>query len=96
MAQMRRNPRSGANAGKRGSEHGLAEAVGAESVAGVKVKPNEPIDRALRRFREQAKRAGILRDAKKSRHYVKPSERRKIAKQRAERRRQKRRNEGRR
>ena len=67
---MRRNSRSGANTGKRGSQHGLAEAVGAESVAGVMVKLYELIDRALRRFREQVKRAGILRDAKKSRHYV--------------------------
>ncbi|MFQ6094170.1 MAG: 30S ribosomal protein S21 [bacterium] len=57
----------------------------------IKVRPGEPIDRVLKRFRSQVKRAGIQRDAKKSRHYVKPSEKRKIAKRRAERRHQKRR-----
>ena len=56
----------------------------------VKVRPGEPIDRVLRRFRTQVKRAGIQRDAKKSKHYIKPSEKRKIAKRRAELRRQKR------
>ena len=59
-------------------------------MVGVKVKPGEPIERALRRFRTQVKRAGIQQDAKKSKHYVKPSEKRKIAKRRAERRHQKR------
>ncbi|UCE19542.1 MAG: 30S ribosomal protein S21 [Gemmatimonadota bacterium] len=55
----------------------------------VKVKPGEPIDRVLRRFRTQVKRSGILRDAQRSRHFIKPSEKRKIARRCAELRRQK-------
>ncbi|MFQ5752464.1 MAG: 30S ribosomal protein S21 [bacterium] len=45
----------------------------------VRVGKDESIDRALRRFRKKCQHAGIIRDFKKSSHYVKPSEKRKTA-----------------
>ena len=44
---------------------------------GVIVRANESIDRALRRFKKVCKKAGIMSDVKKKRHFEKPSERRK-------------------
>ena len=46
-------------------------------MAGVIVRPNESIENALRRFKRVCKKAGILADLKKKRHFEKPSERRK-------------------
>ena len=42
----------------------------------VQVRPNEPLEAALRRFKRQCNFAGIFRLAKKSSVYEKPSERR--------------------
>lgn len=52
----------------------------------VNVKKGESIDRALKRFKQQCQRAGIHRDVKRSSYYLKPSERKKIAKSQARRR----------
>ncbi len=52
----------------------------------VNLKKGETIDRALRRFKQQCQRAGILKDLKKSSYYLKPSEKKKIAKNYAKRR----------
>lgn len=42
----------------------------------VQVRPNEPLETALRRFKRQCNYAGIFRLAKKASVYEKPSERR--------------------
>ncbi|HZK33107.1 MAG TPA: 30S ribosomal protein S21 [Tissierellaceae bacterium] len=43
----------------------------------IKVGDNESLDNALRRFKKQCARSGILGEARKRRHYEKPSVRRK-------------------
>lgn len=43
----------------------------------VKVGKNETLDAALRRFKRQCQRAGVLSEARKREHYEKPSVRRK-------------------
>jgi len=44
---------------------------------GVKVKDNEPFDNALKRFKKQCEKAGILSEIRKREHYEKPSVKRK-------------------
>jgi small subunit ribosomal protein S21 len=46
-------------------------------MAWVRVKENEPIDSAVRRFKKQCEKAGILKELRKRQHYEKPSVRRK-------------------
>jgi small subunit ribosomal protein S21 len=46
-------------------------------MAWVRVKENEPIDSAIRRFKKQCEKAGILQELRKREHYDKPSVRRK-------------------
>ena len=46
----------------------------------VKVKKDEPFERALRRFKKKWEKAGILKDYKSKTFYLKPSEQRKLAK----------------
>lgn len=53
----------------------------------VVVRDNEPLERALRRFKKKVQRAGILRDLRKHRHYLKPSEQRRRDRVKAARRR---------
>ena len=43
----------------------------------VKVKENESLDSALRRFKKSCARAGTLAEVRKREHYEKPSVRRK-------------------
>ncbi|NLX64869.1 MAG: 30S ribosomal protein S21 [Clostridiaceae bacterium] len=43
----------------------------------VKVKENESLDSALKRFKRQCAKAGVLAEVRKREHYVKPSVRRK-------------------
>lgn len=43
----------------------------------IKVKENETIDSALKRFKRQCAKAGVLAEVRKREHYVKPSVRRK-------------------
>lgn len=47
------------------------------SMAGVRIKENEPIESAIRRFKKQCEKAGILAELRKREHYEKPSVRRK-------------------
>lgn len=56
-------------------------------MAEVVIRENEPIERALRRFKKKVQRAGILRDLRKHRHYLKPSEQRRRDRVKAARRR---------
>jgi small subunit ribosomal protein S21 len=46
-------------------------------VSEVRVKENESLDSALRRFKRQCARSGILAEVRKREHYEKPSVRRK-------------------
>ena len=46
-------------------------------MAGVRVKDNEPIESAIRRFKKQCEKAGILSEIRKREHYEKPSVKRK-------------------
>jgi len=46
-------------------------------VSEVKVGKNESLDSALRRFKKQCARTGILSELRKREHYEKPSVRRK-------------------
>ena len=43
----------------------------------VKVKENESLDNALRRFKRKCSRDGIIGDMRRKEHYEKPSVRRK-------------------
>jgi small subunit ribosomal protein S21 len=43
------------------------------SVSEVRVGENESLDSALRRFKRQCQRAGVLSEARKREHYEKPS-----------------------
>lgn len=44
---------------------------------GVRVRENESFESALRRFKKQCEKAGILSEIKKREHYEKPSVKRK-------------------
>ena len=46
-------------------------------MAEVRVKDNESLDSALRRFKRQCARSGVLAELRKREHYEKPSVRRK-------------------
>jgi len=46
-------------------------------VAEVKVGKNESLESAMRRFKKQCAKTGVLKDARKHEHYEKPSVRRK-------------------
>ncbi len=50
---------------------------------GIKVRDNETIDRALRRFKRSVNRSKILRTYRNNMAYTKPSETRRVAKQKA-------------
>ena len=53
----------------------------------VEVGPNEPLEKALRRFKKKIEREGILRQLRARKHYEKPSVRRKRKMQEARRKR---------
>ena len=46
----------------------------------VKVREDEPFEKALRKFKNKWVKAGILREVRARAYYLKPSEARKIAK----------------
>ncbi|MFP4229320.1 MAG: 30S ribosomal protein S21 [Salinivenus sp.] len=54
---------------------------------GVKVRNNEDIDRALKRFRRQVNRSRILREYRENMAYMKPSEEKRMKEKQARRRR---------
>lgn len=43
----------------------------------IKIKPNESLDNALRKFKRECAKEGIFQEARKREHYVKPSVKRK-------------------
>ncbi|MCL4424123.1 MAG: 30S ribosomal protein S21 [Firmicutes bacterium] len=46
-------------------------------MAEIRVGKNESLDNALRRFKKQVQRTGVLAEVRKREHYEKPSVRRK-------------------
>lgn len=48
-----------------------------EKMSEVRVKENESLDSALRRFKRSCARSGVLAEVRKREHYEKPSVRRK-------------------
>ncbi len=44
---------------------------------GVRIRENEPFDLALKKFKKQCEKAGILSEVRKREHYEKPSVKRK-------------------
>ncbi|MBE6704331.1 MAG: 30S ribosomal protein S21 [Clostridia bacterium] len=46
-------------------------------MAEIKIKENESLDSALRRFKRQCARSGVLTELRKREHYEKPSVKRK-------------------
>ncbi len=44
---------------------------------GVRVRDNEPFEKALKRFMKSCEKAGLMSDIKKHQHFEKPSEKRK-------------------
>jgi small subunit ribosomal protein S21 len=53
---------------------------------GIIVQENEPIDRAIKRFKKKYERSGILKEFKKRTYYTKPSIKKRMKKQKAVRR----------
>ena len=49
----------------------------------VNVDPNEPLERALKRFKKKYEKAGILKDIKKNSFYLKPSQEKRIRRAKA-------------
>lgn len=58
-------------------------------MARVKIRKNEPVEKAIRRFKRLVDNEGILRKLKECRYYEKPSVKKKKKKARAEKRRRK-------
>lgn len=50
---------------------------GIRRLAEVKVKKNEDLDSAIRRFKKSCQKSGVISEAKKREHYEKPSVKRK-------------------
>jgi len=57
--------------------------------AQVKVRKNEDVNRAIKRFKRKVEASGIMRDAKRKRYYMKPGEAKKVKRKMAEKRRRK-------
>ena len=60
--------------------------------AAVKVRKNEDVNRAIKRFKRKVEASGIMKEIKRKRYYMKPSEKRKLKRIEAEKRRRKRKN----
>lgn len=50
----------------------------------IDVKDNEPIDKALRRYKKKFEKAGILKEIRRRKNFVKPSVLRRVEVQKAE------------
>lgn len=55
----------------------MATAEGGIRVSEIRVKDNESLDSALRRFKRQCAKSGVLAEVRKREHYEKPSVKRK-------------------
>jgi len=56
-------------------------------VPGIIVRQNEPIDKAIKRFKKECEREGIVQQIKRASRFVKPSEKRRKKALKAEKRR---------
>ena len=54
---------------------------------GIIVRQNESIDKAIRRFKKECEKEGIVQDIKRSARFIKPSEKRRKKALKAEKRR---------
>jgi len=52
-------------------------------LVGIIVQENEPIDRAIKRFKKKYERSGILKEFKKRTYYTKPSIKKRMKKMKA-------------
>ncbi len=48
-------------------------------MAQVQVRPNEPLDSALKRFKKALQQTGVLKEAREHEHYEKPSDKKRKA-----------------
>lgn len=55
-------------------------------MVGIIVSENEPIDRALKRFKKKYERSGVLKEFKKRAYFTKPSVKKRMKKVKAVRR----------
>lgn len=55
-------------------------------MVGIIVSDNEPIDRALKRFKKKYERSGVLKEFKKRAYFTKPSVKKRMKKVKAVRR----------
>jgi small subunit ribosomal protein S21 len=53
----------------------------------IRVRQNESIDKALRRFKKECEKAGIVQEVKRASRFIKPSEKRRKKALKAEKRR---------
>jgi small subunit ribosomal protein S21 len=53
--------------------HNCASGGREKSMSEIKVKDNETLDSALRRFKRQCAKSGVLSEARRREHYEKPS-----------------------
>lgn len=58
------------------SNSGLRRWEGTE-MSEIRIKDNETLDSALRRFKKQCAKSGVLQEVRKREHYEKPSVKRK-------------------
>jgi small subunit ribosomal protein S21 len=54
---------------------------------GIRVRQNESIDRAIKRFKKECEKEGIVRDIRRASRFMKPSEKRRKKALKAEKRR---------
>lgn len=52
-------------------------------MVGIVLQENEPIDRAIRRFKKKYERAGVLKEFKKRAYFTKPSTKKRMQKVKA-------------
>lgn len=50
---------------------------------GIRIDDRKPFDVNLRQFKRSCEKAGIVKELRERQHYIKPTERRKIAKRQA-------------
>ena len=55
-------------------------------MVGIVISENEPIDRALKRFKKKYERSGVLKEFKKRAYFTKPSVKKRMKKVKAVRR----------
>ncbi len=53
------------------------------SLVGIVVQENEPIDRAIKRFKKKYERSGVLKEFKKRTYFTKPSVKKRMKKVKA-------------